>query len=622
MKKRRLLSMVLCIALVLSAVFTTAFAVTFDDVENDPTVSWAEDAITEMADAGYIKGYEDGTFKPKRPISKIECLLLMSRILGVEEKEYAEVAESAEALYGGKVSKYNTTYVNELSYLRYAGIIDDKDLSDYASSANANTELYRYQAAILMAKLMGEPTVAKNYSVTTPTYADNSAIPSTARPYVEYVTAKGIMNGMDADSEGNPMFSPATSVTRAQMATLLQRMIDKIDKDLIEGAVEEVMAADNIIVVDGKEYTVNADTVTYYDGDEIGVEDLIADDNIRAIEINKHLHYIEVLEATEEEPEEKPEDEPEENDVTIVYALISAMSENAKGKTLVLADTEDSSNTASYLTTTDCKFSIEGTKCNFGDLKKGNYVEVAIEDGKITSVNVAPKETIISGTMTKDVEFDDDNHVYLTVDTEDDGVQTYVVSNKGATVTRDGANVEYRNLSKGDSVDLKLNLGKVTKITASSNSEKFSGIIKEIIISSKPAVTVSIKGEEETYELRSDATIQVAGQAATIYDLRLNVNVTGTIDGDEIATLIASTSTASQAGEISGTVTGVNTSYKVITIEDNDGETQNIYYGSNTTFLKNNGNTTSAKNIEKGATVLVTGAEKNGVFEASIVIVK
>ena len=621
MKKRRLLSLALCITMALSAVFTTAFAVTFDDVENDPTVSWAKDAITEMADAGYIKGYEDGTFKPKRPISKIECLLLMSRILGVEEKGYTDVAEAAKALYGGKVSKYNTTYVNELSYLLYTGIINDKDLSDYASAANANTELYRYQAAILMAKLMGEPTVAKNYSVTTPTYADNSTIPSTARPYVEYVSAKGIMNGMDADSEGNPMFSPATSVTRAQMATLLQRMIDKIDKDLVDGVIEEVLAADNIIVIDGKEYAVNDDTVIYYDGDEIDVDDLIADDNIRAIEINKHLHCIEVIEATEN-PEDEPQEKPEENDTTVVYALISAMSENSKGKTLVLADTEDSSNTATYLTTSDCEFRIEGTKCNFGDLKKGNYVEVAIKDGKIISVNVAPKETIISGVLTKDVEFDDDNHVYLTVDTEDDGVQTYVVSNKGATVTRDGANVEYRNLSKGDNVDLKLNLGKVTKITASSNSEKFSGIIKEILISSKPAVTISIKGDEETYELRSDATIQVAGQTATIYDLRLNVNVTGTIDGDEIATIIASSSVASQAGEISGTVTGVNTSYKVITIEDDEGETHSIYYGSNTTFLKNNGNTTSAKNIEKGATVLVTGAEKNGVFEASIIIVK
>ena len=621
MKKRRLLSLALCITLALSAVFTTAFAVTFDDVENDPTVSWAKGAITEMADAGYIKGYEDGTFKPKRPISKIECLLLMSRILGVEEKDYKNVAEAAKALYGGKVSKYNTTYVNELSYLLYTGIINDKDLSDYASAANANTELYRYQAAILMSKLMGDPTVAKNYSVTTPTYADNSTIPTTSRPYVEYVTAKGIMNGMDADSAGNPMFSPATSVTRAQMATLLQRMIPKIDKDIIDGVVEEVLAADDIIVIDGKEYAVNADTVTYYDGDEIDVADLIADDNIRAIEINKHLHCIEVIEATEN-PDEKPQENPEKNDTTIVYALISSMSENSKGKTLVLADTEDSSNTASYLTTSDCKFTIDGTKCNFGDLKKGNYVEVAIKDGKIISVNVAPKETIISGVMTKDVEFDDENHVYLTVDTEDDGVQTYVVSNKGATVTRDGANVEYRNLSKGDNVDLKLNLGKIAKITASSNSEKFSGIIKEILISSKPAVTVSIKGNEETYELRSDATIQVAGQTATIYDLRLNVNVTGTIDGDEIATIIASSTVASQAGEISGTVTGVNTSYKVITIEDTEGETQNIYYGSNTTFLRNNGNTTSAKNIEKGATVLVTGAEKNGVFEASIVIVK
>lgn len=616
MKRNRLLSMVLCVVLVISACFTTAFAVTFDDVENDPTVAWAKDAINEMAAAGYIKGYEDGTFKPKRSISKMECLLLMSRILGVEEKDYAETAEAADELYGAKAAKYNTTYASELSYLLYTGILEETDLTEYASAATANTELYRYQAAILMSKLMGEASKAKSYTVSVPTYSDNASIPATARPYVEYVTAEEIMNGMDADANGNPTFSPATSVTRAQMATLLTRMIDKIDKDIIEGTVEEVLADDNIVVIDSDEYAINADTVVYYDGEAIDAEELMADDTVRAIEINGHLHCIEVIEEEDKSDEEEPE-----NNVTIVYATISSLNESGNGKTITLADTEDSKNTATYSTTADCTYTIDGTKGTFGNLKKGNFVEVSVEDGKITSVSVIDKNTVITGTL-KDVEFDDDNHVYLTVDTEDDGVQTYVVSGKGATVKRDGVAVEYRNLAKGDDVELSLSLGKVVKITAESNSEKFSGVLKEIIISSSPAVTVSIKGDEETYELRTDAAIQVSGQTATIYDLRPNVTVTGTIDGDKIATIIATTVSANEDGEISGTVTGINTSYKVITIEDKEGETQNIYYNSDTAFLKNNGSSTSVKNIEKGSTVLITGAESNGVFEASIVIVK
>lgn len=69
-------------------------------------------------------------------------------------------------------------------------------------------------------------------------------------------------------------------------------------------------------------------------------------------------------------------------------------------------------------------------------------------------------------------------------------------------------------------------------------------------------------------------------------------------------------------------MTGLNTSYKVITVKDESGNTQSIYYNAKTTFLKSSGETTTAKSIEKGATVSITGADNNGVFEATIVIVK
>ena len=92
MKKRRLLACALSLTLTLTSAVTSVFAASFSDVDNDATVSWAKDSIQQMADAGYIKGYEDGTFKPYRSISKMECLLLMSRMLGVEEADYADVA--------------------------------------------------------------------------------------------------------------------------------------------------------------------------------------------------------------------------------------------------------------------------------------------------------------------------------------------------------------------------------------------------------------------------------------------------------------------------------------------------------------------------------------------------
>ena len=618
MKKRRLLSCALSLSLALTSVSASVFALSFNDVDNDATVSWAKSAITQMTEAGYIKGYEDGTFKPYRAISKMECLLLMSRMLGVEEDDYADIAAAAKSMYSATVAKYNTSYTNELCFLLYTGVLTENDLVDYASTANANTELLRYQAAILMAKLLGANTEAKNFTAAKATYADDAKIPANAKPYVEYVTKQGIMNGMDKDASGNPQFSPATSLTRAQMATLLSRMIDKIDKMTYTGTIDSLDLENNTISIDRdgdvSDRALNADTAARQDGKALSLSKLQAGSEIAALEIAGHVQLIDVLTEGGGSVNDK--------NGTVVYAKISALNENSSGKRITLADTEDSENTASYDVASSCTFTIKGSKGNFSSLKKNDFVKVTISGGKLVSVSVEEKNLTVSGKLSE-VEFDEDDHVYLYVtDTDGKNEQQYVVSNKGASVTRDGSSAEYRDLSAGDTVKLELTSGKVTRVTATSSSERFTGVLSEIIIATQPSVTILIDGKAKTYKLRSDARILISGAESTIYDLRPNITVSGTLDSSEIKTLTASSVSTNEKGELTGTVTGLNTSYKVITVKDESGNSQSIYYNSKTTFLKSSGETTTAKSIEKGATVSITGADNNGVFEATIVIVK
>lgn len=618
MKKRRLLSCALSLSLALTSVSASVFALSFNDVDNDATVSWAKSAITQMTEAGYIKGYEDGTFKPYRAISKMECLLLMSRMLGVEEDDYADIAAAAKSMYSATVAKYNTSYTNELCFLLYTGILTENDLVDYASTANANTELLRYQAAILMAKLLGAGTEAKNFTAGKATYADDAKIPANAKPYVEYVTKQGIMNGMDKDASGNPQFSPTTSLTRAQMATLLARMIDKIDKMTYTGTIDSLDLDNNTISIDRdgdvSDRTLNADTVARQDGKALSLSKLEEGSEIAAVEIAGHVQLIDVLTEGSGSVDDKKG--------TVVYAKISALNENSSGKRITLADTEDSENTASYDVASNCTFTIKGSKGNFSSLKKNDFVKVTVSGGKIVSVSVEEKNLTVSGKLTE-VEFDEDDHVYLYVaDTDGKNEQQYVVSNKGASVSRDGSSAEYRDLSAGDTVKLELTSGKVTRVTATSSSERFTGVLSEIIIATQPSVTILIDGKAKTYKLRSDARILISGAESTIYDLRPNITVSGTLDSSEVKTLTASSVSTNEKGELTGTVTGLNTSYKVITVKDESGNTQSIYYNAKTTFLKSSGETTTAKSIEKGATVSITGADNNGVFEATIVIVK
>lgn len=605
MKKGRLLSVVLSASMLLSSIALPAFALTFNDVESDATVSWAKDSITKMTDAGYIKGYEDGTFRPYRAITKIESLILMSRMLGYENKQFSDVASSATTAYKSIVSKYNTTYANEISYLLYCGVLKESDLLDYASAANANTQLLRYQAAILMSKLMGADSEAKAYTVSTATYADDSAIPATAKSYVEYVTANNIMNGMDKTSDGKSQFSPLTSLTRAQMATLLARMMDKLDLKYVSGSVDSTSSSS--VTIGGTKLGLTKDTKVYINGGTASTSDISEGADASAVSIMKNALAVQTEEVQKS---------------TIVYGVIARKTDNADGRKLTIADYEDENNSETYTLKDNCKITVDGAKGTLADLSKKDFVKVTITGSKISEISTEDKSFNVKGVLVS-TEYDDDNHVYMNIgDNNGDNVQQYVVSSKGATVTRDGEETEFGSLSKGDKVTVKLNYGKVVSVTAKGDTVGFTGLLKEIIISNNPSLTITVDGKDKTYKLRSDAKITVSGSAATIYDLRPNITVTGTLDSSEIKTVSASTVAVNEKGEMTGTVTGKNTTYKVITIKDDDGNTQSVYYNNNTKFLSSNGSNSTVKALENGSKITVTGADKNGVFEATIIIVR
>lgn len=594
MKKSKILSLVLSVVLMLSSM--SVMAITFDDVESDPTVSWAQDSIHKMSDAGYIKGYEDGTFRPYRAITKMECLIFMARMLGFENEEYADFREAAVAQYEEVAAKYNETYAEEISYLLYCGTLKESDLVDYVSATNANTSLLRYQAAILMSKLTSADAEAKAFTVETATYADNDTIPTNARPYVEYVTKKGLMNGMDANEAGEPQFSPITSLTRAQMATLLARVMDKIDLTIISGEVEKI--EDEIIIVDKAEIPL-ADSTKYYGSVSEGDTVLVI------VSCDKALV---VSEAEGNEPE-------------TVYGVILQKNQGTDGYQIKLGDYEDNDIYKVYTLSSDCDIRVGSTTASFADLKAKDFVEAVVNGSKIVSIKTTATSVTVEGKLSS-VEAYEDGTVYLNVlDTKGVNLTKYTASSS-VRVYRDGLDVEIADLADGDLVTLKLNYGKVIRVTATSTSSSVNAYLTEINISANPTVTLSIDGEENVYKLRPDVKIYVAGEPSDIYGLRINKNITVKFESSEIKHISVSTSGVSTTGEFVGEVTAKNTGYKLISIKDENGNTRSVYYKSNTTFLNSNGQSATIKSIEPGMNISVTGVDNNGIFEATIIIIK
>ena len=53
----------------------------FSDMEND---RWSSVAVSTMVRGGYIKGYEDGTFRPSNPITRAELATIISKFVNPE----------------------------------------------------------------------------------------------------------------------------------------------------------------------------------------------------------------------------------------------------------------------------------------------------------------------------------------------------------------------------------------------------------------------------------------------------------------------------------------------------------------------------------------------------------
>ena len=89
----------------------------FSDIAEE-RYSWAAEAVEEMSDAGYIKGYEDGTYRPDNEVTRQEALSLFARVMGATNEMNEKILEIAHEKYDEMVAPYGLTWgKDEIVYL-------------------------------------------------------------------------------------------------------------------------------------------------------------------------------------------------------------------------------------------------------------------------------------------------------------------------------------------------------------------------------------------------------------------------------------------------------------------------------------------------------------------------
>lgn len=600
MKLKKLISLFITVMLVVG-MFSTVSAASFPDLESRH--SWAKDAIDNMVSRGILKGYTDGTFKPDRAVTHMETLIIAARIMGVDEVENEEYREVALNRYESVLASYDISYKAEVAYLLYTGVLTTDELSNYISNSAKNQALKRYEAAVLLTKLVGGEKDALAESVIVLDFSDANSIPSSAKAYVKYVNDCGLMNGMEENK-----FVPSGELTRAMISTVMYRAEEYMEEKIVEGTLESKDNNYFTISVKGvsKGIEVPENVEIKIDGKSVSLADVAIGQYLRVHYQDNAIRYIDGLTS---------------NLYQTVTGTISTMAEVSGAKKISL---KSSAGVQTYtISPTACTYYVDNKITTYTSIKTGMYATITVQGGYITELSVETGSKKITGTLNEVVVSSSD---VMAVVTLKDGTTAEYIFNEDAKVIRNDATADFRSLAAGDSVTITLTAGGIESLIATSYSSSTSGTISKIVIASTSEITIKTATAENTYSLTADTKFTVDGQSdCTVYDLRLGATADVRLDGTKIKTI--STQSLVVSPTMSGVITYIHpTGYAMglRVVDAATGETneiQTVVKSSVKITDTTSSRVTTFKALQPGMSVVVVGTSNYGVYEVNQIIV-
>ena len=210
---RRLLTFFLAAIMVLTAIPLASAAPRFSDV---PQSHWAYKAISEMAERGIIKGYNDGKFHPNEEVTRAEFAKIMIAaadidVRGNKSQTFTDVPRTHWAF----------------NYVEYA----KPYLTGYKSGSRyyykPDQDAVREDIAVALVRLLGYDRSKKADLSVISKFRDDDDISPALRSYVALAVQTNLIKG---DNKG--YFRPQDEITRAEAASLIYRaLIEKGDTD-------------------------------------------------------------------------------------------------------------------------------------------------------------------------------------------------------------------------------------------------------------------------------------------------------------------------------------------------------------------------------------------------------
>lgn len=593
-----MLKKIISITLVLTMIFglsTFVFAAKeFSDVDNEK-YSWAVTQIGDMAEKGIINGYPDGTFQPANGITKIEAMLLISRILGINNDVYSNSLEDIYSIYKEDLDELNLQYEKEIAFLIYKGVFALGEIEEMASELKK--PLLRYEAAGFLTKVLD---LNADLSDADTGFEDEKSIPESARAYVKYVKENGIMQGMTETT-----FDPDFQVNRAQMAVMLYRIMEKKELLFVKGEFDSVKNGQvNVSLAAGNGNYDMSETEFFLNGEKCEAEDIKSGNEVVLVFENAELKRVE----------------------SIYFAPVVSKTVVGQIKEIVLTSVktlkiENSSTgeTEVYSLSSDCEVYSNGNMATLSFIRTKDNARLYLDsENIIVKVEILETSYNFSDGVIKTLSYDDHR---IDILRKDGTLETYYVT-EDIIVKRNSKDATLSNILVGDEVTYcTVHYNRINRLQVKSEIGSSNGTITEVVFSKNPSIVITKNGVETRYPMTNTIKVTLDGKECEVYDLRLDMAAEITTDSGAVSEI--KVTSVEEVGQISGVVEVVNASYGFINVKTTDGVSKQIFVSSSTKITADGATTATKtiKNIYEGDYVFVLGKAVNGAFQATTIVI-
>ena len=614
--KNNKLNKIILLVVILSFVFTTvASAVVFTDISKH----WAKGYIERVAEKGLVTGYDNKTFRPDNNVTVLESLVMMSRLYEIDDDLKDEIIEKYESVLNDMPNSKG--YEWSFDYLAVdieLGVVSEKSINDMFAKKTVFNSATREEVAVLLTKAMMLEGELKKVFVLK--FNDADKISEVAKQYVYMMYDKEIMQG---DNKKN--FNPSNKITRAEMATVMDKASDYIDRNNILPEFEENYVPTTVTEGIITKASVEKGQSFIYIKDNKEVESVAKINDETKIYINeKEKKFSDLKEdmLVKCKVDESGFATRIEADSTkkVVRGIVYYVAYSSP-QSITIRDKDD--DRIKYDVSPNADVYLDGKKIEMRKLSKNDEVTLLLDKDSVYQINSTSRIKDYEGVISS---IDYSTYpIEVVIKTKEGVLKTFEFNSK-VEITKNDKESSFDRVRVGDEVTVTTEYGEMIKINTVAKEAEKSGIIQEITLGSVNKIKITDKnGDAEQYTVSSNVVVTIGDKNASIRDLRVGYNVDINTSGDEVVTIDAS---EIQTGiYFAGKVIFVNTDDKLIMMQsvNSNGQSEfipNLRVTNNTKIINMSGDTKRLKDLEEGQTILCTAIPQSGEYVALSIIIQ